>query len=89
MEGVVLPAAVRVAARVLPIAGRKIVKRADVLLLAGDLTERGTAEEARCLANELSEQPISGRRGPGQTPESATPRPSLLATFRLSNCTES
>jgi Icc-related predicted phosphoesterase len=32
---------------------RRVAEKADVLLLAGDLTRHGTAEEARCAAAEL------------------------------------
>src|SRR5215470_4695293 len=32
---------------------RRLSRHADVLLLAGDLTERATAEQAGCLADEI------------------------------------
>lgn len=35
-----------------------IEERADVLLLAGDLTRRGTTEEGRVLADELADLPV-------------------------------
>ncbi len=52
---------------------RDLTERADVLLLAGDLTRRGTVEEGKLLADELAEVPVptigSGRwRGARRAP---------------------
>ena len=44
----------------------RIAESAEVLLLAGDLTDYGLPEEARVLAKELATAAHADRRGPRQ-----------------------